>query len=275
MAAPTTLDRALDTPQGTLRWTRLGRGPAVVLVHGTPFSSAVWHDIAPALARTRTVYLWDLPGFGASDKHPGRDVSLAAGQAALTRLLAHWDLPAPPAVIAHDIGGAVALRTALLDGAAYERLALIDAVATGTWGTDLFRIVRAHTDTFTALPAPMHEALVRAYIAGASHRGLHPRTADTLAAPWLDEPGRAAFYRQIAQADERHTRQIEPLLGRLDCPATVVWGRQDTWLPPEHGHRLARALPRARLEEIDGAGHLVQFDAPAQLTALLLDFLTR
>ncbi|MDA0563411.1 alpha/beta fold hydrolase [Streptomonospora sp. S1-112] len=270
---PTPLNQTLDTPQGTVRWTRLGQGPAVVLVHGTPFSSAVWHDIAPALARTRTVYLWDLPGFGASDQHPGQDVSLAAGQAALTRLLAHWDLPAPPAVIAHDIGGAVALRTALLDGVAYERLALLDAVATGTWGTDLFRLVAAHADTFAALPAPMHEGLVRAYIAGASHRGLHPRTADTLAAPWLTERGRPAFYRQIAQAQERHTRQIEPLLGGLACPAAVVWGRQDTWLPLEHGRRLADALPHARLEVIEDAGHLVQADAPARLTALLLDFL--
>ncbi len=52
------LRESWESPIGTLRWDRLGPqdGPPVVLPHGTPFSSYVWHEIAPALAapgRTR------------------------------------------------------------------------------------------------------------------------------------------------------------------------------------------------------------------------------
>lgn len=41
--------------------------------------------------------------------------------------------------------------------------------------------------------------------------------------PWLGEVGQAAFYRQIAQADERFTDEIEPLYASLDEPVHLIW----------------------------------------------------
>ncbi|MFD0489947.1 alpha/beta fold hydrolase [Saccharopolyspora spinosporotrichia] len=89
------------------------------------------------------------------------------------------------------------------------------------------------------------------------------------------ETGQPAFYRQIAQADERHTQEVEDRYGDLDCPVLIAWGREDSWLPAERGTRLGQQIPGARLELIDDAGHLVQEDAPAHLTGLLADFLAR
>ena len=60
----------------TIRWGRMGSGPALVLLHGTPFSSYEWHRIAPILARQRTVYFHDMLGYGRSDMPEGADVSL-------------------------------------------------------------------------------------------------------------------------------------------------------------------------------------------------------
>ena len=54
----------------------LGEGGPVVLVHGTPFSSYVWRGIARELARTRQVFVFDLLGYGQSEKRDGQDVSL-------------------------------------------------------------------------------------------------------------------------------------------------------------------------------------------------------
>ncbi|WP_067966016.1 alpha/beta fold hydrolase [Nocardiopsis trehalosi] len=268
------LDHHTDTPSGTARWTAHGTGDPVVLLHGTPFSSRVWHDTATALAAHHTVYLWDMPGYGTSARHPGQDVSLAAQQRAFTTLLRHWDLD-HPTVIAHDFGGAVALRTHLLDGIAYRRLALIDAVALRPWGSDFFRLVHDHADVFTALPAHLHDALVRAYITTATRTPPRADLLDDLTAPWRGPDGQAAFYRQIAQADQEHTHEIEDRYADLDLPVLIAWGRDDTWLPPDHARRLAAAIPGAHLHWIDGAGHLVQHDAPARLTALLTDFLSR
>ncbi|CAM4221714.1 alpha/beta hydrolase [Nocardiopsis rhodophaea] len=267
------LSERYETPHGTVHWARRGRGSPVVLLHGTPFSSYVWRDIAAALSTRHTVYLWDMPGYGSSAKYEGQDVSLGAQQSVFTALLAHWGLDRP-AVIAHDFGGAVALRSALLDGARYDRLALIDAVSLRPWGSEFFRLVNQNAEVFAALPAHLHEALVRSYIATASHPGLRADVLGALVAPWLGEEGQPAFYRQIAQADERFTAEVEERYTELACPVLVAWGSEDSWLSPDHAARLAERIPQARLRWVEGAGHLVQEDAPARVTALITDFLT-
>jgi pimeloyl-ACP methyl ester carboxylesterase len=260
--------------QGSVAWDRFGDGPPVVLLHGTPFSSYVWRDIAPALAATHTVHVWDMAGYGASEKATGQDVSLGAQGRLFAELLDHWQL-ATPAVVAHDFGGAVALRAHLLHGAAYERLALVDAVTHGPWGTGLFRLARDHGDVFAQLPAAVHEGLVRGYIATASHRGLTEEALSAYVAPWLGPEGQPALYRQMAQGDQRFTDEIEHRYGDVTIPTLVCWGTDDTWLPPDKGEQLAAALPTAELHWLRGAGHLAQEDAPAQLTARLTEFLSR
>lgn len=269
----TALDERFPWRGGEVRWTRLGSGPDVVLCHGTPWSAQLWVPIAEALSSTFTVHLWDMPGFGTSRTGPDQDVSLAAQGEVFRALLGHWDLAGPPHVVAHDVGGAVALRAHLLGGARYASLALVDVVALAPWGSEFFRLVAAHAEVFARLPAHLHEALVRAYVAGAAHRPLPATTHDALVEPWLGPSGQEAFYRQIAQADQRDTDEFGSRLGELDLPVLIAWGTEDAWIPVDRAHRLAATVPDARLRLISGAGHLVQLDAPEALTATLLGWL--
>jgi pimeloyl-ACP methyl ester carboxylesterase len=257
---------------GAVHWSREGDGPPVVLCHGTPWSSWLWEGITRALSPRWTVYRWDLLGYGRSEQREGQDVSLGAQGELFAALLEHWRLDAPT-VIAHDYGGAVALRGHLLHGCRYAGLGLVDVVALAPWGSPFFRLVGEHTGVFTQLPAPLHEALVRAYIAGASHRGLDVRVLDQLVAPWLGPTGAAAFYRQIAQADQRFTDEVEPRYPELDLPVHIVWGAQDTWVPADRGRRLHELIPGSSFEVIEGAGHLIHLDAPEALTASLVRWL--
>lgn len=267
------LSEVYESSAGEVRWNRLGtRGEPVVLMHGTPFSSYVWRGVARALASDFQVYVWDMPGYGASAKYEGQDVSLGRQPEVFTELLAHWNLP-EPAVVAHDFGGAVALRAHLLHGAAYRRLALVDPVAIAPWGSAFFRLVGENTEVFNQLPAAMHQALVREYVSSAGHAALPPAVLDNLVAPWLGEQGQPAFYRQIAQADQRYTDEIEKRYGELRCPVALFWGEEDTWIPVAQGRELARRLSGVELDVVPGAGHLVQEDAPAELTARLFAFL--
>jgi pimeloyl-ACP methyl ester carboxylesterase len=256
----------------TVRWGRAGAGPAVVFCHGTPWSSDLWRPIAEALAPHFTVYLWDMPGYGSSSKKPEHRVSLDVQGELFSDLLTYWDLRSPH-VVAHDYGGAVALRAHLVHGSAVASLALVDVVALRPWGSDFFRLVREHVDVFRALPSTIHEGALRAYISGASHQGLAPAALEALARPWLDDKGRAAFYQQIAEADERYTAQIEPRYPSIDVPVLVVWGRDDGWIPVDRAHRLHELIPGARLTLIEQAGHLIQLDQPEALTATLTQWL--
>ena len=255
-----------------VRWERLGSGPDVVFCHGTPWSSELWRPCAEALASYFTVHLWDMPGYGLSSKRPEQRVSLDVQGELFTELLVHWDLRSPH-VIAHDYGGAVALRAHLLHHTRFASLALVDVVALAPWGSDFFRLVREHADVFSALPSAVHEGALRAYIAGASHVGLSPAAMDSLVSPWLDAPGQAAFYRQVAQADQAHTDEIEPLYPELDLPVLVIWGREDTWIPVDRAHRLIELVPGAQLRVIEHAGHLIQLDQPTALATTLARWL--
>ena len=157
----------------SVRWGRAGRGPAVVFCHGTPWSSDLWRPMAQALGPHFTVYLWDMPGYGESSKHPEHRVSLDLQGELFSDLLTFWGLRSPH-VVAHDYGGAVALRAHLLGGSGFASLALVDVVALRPWGSDFFRLVRDHGEVFNALPSAVHEGALQAYISGASHRGLTP-----------------------------------------------------------------------------------------------------
>lgn len=251
----------------------MGSGPAVVFCHGTPWSSELWRPFAEALASSFTVYLWDMPGYGRSSKHAEHRVALDVQGELFADLLDAWGLGAPH-VVAHDYGGAVALRAHLLHRRPFASLALVDVVALAPWGSEFFRLVRENADVFSALPPAVHEGALRAYIGGASHVGLTQAAMESLLAPWTDRPGQLAFYRQIAEADQAYTDDIEPSYPSLDLPVLVVWGREDTWIPVDRAYLLHELIPGSQLELIDGAGHLVQLDQPAALATTVTRWLT-
>ncbi|WP_426187278.1 alpha/beta fold hydrolase [Microbacterium sp. TWP3-1-2b2] len=256
----------------SVAWDRFGSGPDLVFVHGTPWSSALWRPIAEALAARFTVYLWDMPGYGASSKDAAHAVDLGSQGELFAELLGEWGLDRPH-VVAHDFGGAVALRARLLHDARYRSLCLVDVVALSPWGSPFFTLVRQHADVFTQLPAAVHRGAVEAYIRGASRRGLRDDDLEMLVAPWTSPSGQSAFYRQIAQADQRYTDDVEPLYARIDEPTHIIWGADDTWIPVARAHRLQSSIPGSTLSVVKDSGHLIQLDAPADLTAILTRWL--
>jgi pimeloyl-ACP methyl ester carboxylesterase len=263
-----TLREEFETAGGIVRWRAMGSGDPVVLVHGTPYSSLLWRDIAPALALTRRVFVFDLLGFGQSDQHDGQDLGIAAQAKLLAGLLAHWEL-SNPSLVAHDIGGAVTLRALLLEGAGCSDLTLFDAVSGGQWERGLFQLILDHAHVFEQLPDYAHEALVASHMRHATYVGYRAEVLDAFLEPWRGPTGRAAFYRQYSQIREADTAEYEHLLAELPAPTRLIWGTEDRILPPQYAHWLHDRIPHAELSWIEDAGHVLQEDAPAQLLAHL------
>lgn len=68
----------------------------------------------------------------------------------------------------------------------------------------------------------------------------------------------------------RFTDEVERLYAKMDCPVTVLWGRNDDWIPYETGKALAAILSDHPCIPIPNAGHLVQEDRPEALMAGIL-----
>ncbi|SFL08153.1 Pimeloyl-ACP methyl ester carboxylesterase [Pseudovibrio ascidiaceicola] len=252
-----------------VRWGVMGDGPPLVAIHGTPFSSQVWRRIVPHLFDHRRVYYFDLVGYGQSEKREGQDVSLGVQNKVLAALFQEWELDRPD-VLAHDFGGATALRAYYLNGLRYGSLTIFDAVALAPWGSPLVQHVREHPEAFAGMPEYMHKAMLRAYLQTAAHHELSEDALEIYSAPWIGPVGQPAFYRQIAQMHQKYTDEVQRFYGAMDCPVSVLWGMCDEWIPYERGEALAGLISGEDCVPIPLAGHLVQEDRPEAIVAAVL-----
>lgn len=102
-----------------------GEGPPVVLLHGPMGNAAHWMRIIPELVATRRVIAPDLPGHGASQLTG--DGRIDAGRVMeWLRELIDQSCEAPPVLVGHLLGGAIAARFASDPGERLSRLVLVD-----------------------------------------------------------------------------------------------------------------------------------------------------
>ena len=103
----------VDVPAGRLRLRHGGSGPPLLLLHGNPETHAMWHAVAPQMAKRFTVYCPDLRGYGGSFKPPPSDdhiayskVEMAKDMVALMEHFGHTRF----SIGSHDRGARVAER---------------------------------------------------------------------------------------------------------------------------------------------------------------------
>jgi pimeloyl-ACP methyl ester carboxylesterase len=248
-----------------------GEGSPVVLVHGTPSRSRIWRKVVPRLAERHAVYVYDLPGFGESERWEGQDVSIAAQGRVLAELVEAWGLE-EPAVAGHDIGGGIVLRAHLLEGVAFKKISLLDAVVLTPWGTPALRHVREHLGAYRTMPTDVFEAYVAARLKGTTSGPVDEETFEAYLSQWRGPDGQAAYLRKDAALVERDTADVERLLGNVRGPVMVVWGGEDAWLDPSQAETLTGKIPGAEHRLVPGAGHFVMEDAPGKVAEILTGF---
>lgn len=222
-----------------------GSGPPLLLLHGYPQTHAMWHRIAPALARNYTVVCADLRGYGDSGK-PASDAShaayskraMAADMVEVMRTLGFDRFR----LAGHDRGGRVAHRLCLDHPDAVERVAVLDISPTKIMYEQTNRaFATAYYHWFFLIqPAPFPETLIganpEAYLRkhmGGRFAGLAPFEPDG----W---PEYLRCFREPAMIhatceDYRAAESIDLVhddadFGRrkVQCPLLVLWGRHGT-----------------------------------------------
>jgi len=144
-----------------------GAGPPILLLHGFPETSLMWHGIAPLLASDFTVVAADLPGYGRSDCPVDGEGHSAVSKRALAstlvevmKALGHEAF----AVIGHDRGGRVAYRAALDHPDKVTAVAVLDVIPTDeVWERADARLALSFWPfSLLAQPAPLPERLLLA-----------------------------------------------------------------------------------------------------------------
>lgn len=254
-----------------------GAGDPVVLLHGFPTSSRLWHALVPDFAPGHRLIIADLPGFGRSDAPRGHVTAAgcAAHAAAIRALLD--DLGVERAIlVGHGMGGGVAQAFAVQWPERVSALGLVSSAAFGARPRGMARLARALGPLARFAPPPVLAGLVH----GSVRRGFADisrsrLTLDTCLRHFTTPDGRdalAAHLRALGQCD---TTQWSARLGELTMPAAVIWGADDPFYPRALGERLQQAIPGATLTVIPGAAHFVPEDSPDQLRRALQQLLVR
>ena len=272
-----------------IRWASLGEQglPPLIFVHGTPWSSKVWHSLAQSFANRFHVYLFDNPGFGESplgrplpsaeqDTQMSSKVALDADLSQQSEVFAaiykfwakNWPETVNAHVVAHDHGGLMSLRAHLLHGCEFASLCLINVVAIGPFGQPLFKLVAENENVFNSLTGPVFEGVVEAYIRDAAYQELSKETMLLLKNPWvLTDEGRRGFVRQMIQANSRSTEEVENRYHAVGekIPVQIIWATEDKWIPVETAERLKSKVKAQSVAYIEKAGHLVMYDQEGKL----------
>lgn len=254
------LEQSFSFEGREVRYDYRGEGASVVIVHGTPWSSFNLRHLVEGISKHFRVYYFDLLGYGQSDKSD-KDVSLGIQNRLLDALIDYWQLE-KPYVIGHDFGGTTVLRNHILNHREIGKMVLIDPVALSPWGSPFFQHVREYEAAFAGVPDYIHEAIVKAYIKTAAYQSLDDDILEKIASYWSGEQGKAAFYRQIAQADSRYTDEVQKLYQNIQTEVLILWGEEDTWIPIDKGDELESIIPNSKLVTIPQSGHLVIEEKP-------------
>ena len=245
-----------------------GEGTPVVYCHGNPSHGEDW---IPFMERGGPSIAIDMPGWGRSARPQRFDYSMFGLSAFLERCLDELDVGRRKLVV-HDWGG-LALIGAQRRPELVEKLVVVNAVPLlpgyrWHWIAQIWRR-RPWGEIFNRGTSRSGVALLMRQATG--DRGPMPaQVVDSIWDHWDAGSGRAvlALYRH---ADPDRLAAAGGDLGRIDCPALVVWGERDPYLPAEFARRYAAALPGAELDLVPGAGHWPWVD-DARVLERILDF---
>jgi pimeloyl-ACP methyl ester carboxylesterase len=249
-----------------------GEGTPTVYFHGNPTHGGEW---VPFMERGGPAIAIDMPGWGRSDRpDPDRfDYSMDGLSAFLERCLDELGVERRKLVV-HD-WGALGLIGAQRRPDLVERLVVIDAVPLlpgyrWHWVAQIWRRRRLG-ELANATTTRASTALLLRQARG-DRAPMPPDFVELIWGNW-DKGTQAALLALYRHADPDRLAQAGQDLGRLDCPALVLWGERDAYLPVRFARAYAAALPNAELEIAAGRGHWPWIEDPA-LVARIHDFVS-
>ena len=260
-------------------WGNLG-APPLLLVHGGRDHCRNWDWVADALRRDWHVLAPDLRGHGDSQWSPDGNYTMAGYVYDLAQLIHQQEL-APVTIIAHSLGGVIALRYAGIYpdcvrklvaieglGASPKRLAERSRRVIAERMQDWIAEQRALSGRIPRRYASIEDALKRMQD---ENRHLSPEQARHLTQYGVNQNEDGTYswkFDNYVRADSPYgmTREeIEQLWERISCPTLLVYGKESWAASPETDGRL-RHFRHARVVSFDNAGHWVHHD---QLNAFL------
>ena len=263
----------LDLDGARIALMEHGAGAPVVALHCSASAKEQWRALAELIGGEFRLLAPDLYGYGESDGWPGRQPMALTDEAAIvTAVMRRCDGPID--LIGHSYGGAVALRAALEQR--LNSLTLIEPVA--------FTLLRDGADrAHLADVRELAELVSHGVVSGDFHGGMKGFIDH-----WNGDGSWAALeptvQTDLARRLPKVALDFSALLSdetrldaycALDMPTLIVRGAQTPAAPMAVTRLLAETIPGARLEIIEGAGHMSPVTHVDAVNAAIAEHLRR
>jgi magnesium chelatase accessory protein len=256
-----------------IRWhvQQAGRGPAILLLHGTGASTHSWRDLVPLLTPHFTVLAVDLPGHGFTSAAPGRS-SIGGMSASVAALLAALGVR-PEYGVGHSAGAVVLCRLALDRRLAASRIFAVNGAFLPLGG--LAGMLFAPLARLLAGAPFLPRLIARGVASPKSVSRVIESTGSR-----LDAAGTDLYVRLMRDAD--HVAGTLDMLSRWDLdsfardlpnvptPLTLLVGDNDKTVPPAQAREVHVRAPRTAIQWLPGLGHLAHEEAPGLIVREIL-----
>ncbi len=236
----------------------------LVLLHPYPTDAGFWDRMRSHLDPGRPISAPNVPGFGDQAPRANWTIDDDADRVA-AHIRAHTS-DGTAAVMGLSMGGYVALSLAARHPERCARLVLADTRADG----DDAPTRTARTDAIAAIRGGHLDDYLRALLPRLLSPDANPQVRSELATLAARQSPDALVDALGALANRPDRRGNLPT---LEVPTLVIVGAEDQLTPPSAARKLARKLPRARLIEIPGAGHLSALESPETVAGYVETFL--
>jgi pimeloyl-ACP methyl ester carboxylesterase len=268
--------RFIDAEGVRVHVAQRGAGEDLLLIHGASSDMGVFQPTVVPLLRNRfRVTAYDRPGMGFTTERPPRAETLEVQAKVAAGVIDRLGLNRP-IVVGHSYGGSVALRLALDHPGKLGGLVLIAAVAFDWPGGVSWHL---HWSSNPVVGSLFNQVLTRPFIDTAVRSGtLSAFAPSALPADYLVRAGVMRAARPSAMRANSHDvtalkREIIAQQARypeITVPVGVITGDSDTVVSPMiHSVKLAQTLPKARIDVLQGVGHLPHEASPERFAKLV------
>src|SRR3954453_23037053 len=260
--------------------------PPLLLVHGGRDHCRNWDWVAGAMRRDWHVIAPDLRGHGDSQWSPDGNYSMAASIYDLAQLIHQQEL-APVTIVAHSLGGNIALRYTGMYPETVRKLVAIDGlgcspkVLAERSAQPLTERLRAWVDEQRKLAgrlprryATIEDAFKRMQ---EENKHLSPEQARHLTQHGVNQNEDGTYswkfdnYVRSWPPYDMTYAEVEELWGRIACPTLLVYGKE-SWASNPADDGRARHFKKAEIVAIERAGHWVHHDRLDAFVALARRF---